>query len=200
MSSVAAFDIGIINFAVCVASQCDDTVDDAKDTGLPLHFKVESLTKFSVGSCTKGKKTTDDMLVVNLFAWLDEHRAMFDNVGTVAIELQKKVTYGKFKPPNISMVLLSHALQCWFISNMPNAKVVFQSPSSNNHVLPKTKKRKRADGNGDGAYAVNKKDAVTMARHILSSDSAFFPLLHEQKSDDFADALLHAIYRLQHVK
>ena len=198
--SVAAFDVGIKNFAVCVAScgSVDDN-DCIKDSPLPSPFKICALEKFCVGSCSKIDKTKDDDLVVNLFSWLDVNRDMFVGVGVVAIELQKKTAYGKFKPPNISMVILSHALQCWFLSNRPDITVVFQSPSSKNHVVPKTKKRKRCDVNGDGAYDTNKRDAVTTARALVSVSSPYRKMFFEDKSDDYADALLHALYRLQRI-
>ena len=180
---VVAFDIGIVNMVFIVLERVNDTVKP-----VVVNYKIHAWESIAIGRPTAPSET----LVGSLLAQLDTFNAtgIFDDLNAVVIERQMVV----------KMCVLAHVVQAYFLlrTQLPARAVYIQ------HATRKNSCGTLLDNAGlavsattQATYAVYKKRSIHDAAQALclQPDSAWHDKFHRMaKQDDFADALMHALW------
>lgn len=172
---VAAFDIGIVNFVYVVI-----------ETAPPPHdYTIRHWKQFSIGSST----SSCDKLIETLSLTMMSNISVFKDVDVVVIERQM----------TLKMCALAHSLQTLFLVYGVK-RVIMQHPTRKNQCGPWLSLHGAPSSSVERAdYRTYKKRAVQdAAQCLLIQVDPYWVNLYAtaKKQDDFADALLHAVWWL----
>ena len=200
--TLASFDMGAANLAVCVL---DIETKQIQHWFLINIFEQESAETKQV---VKSSKRTVDQHIEALIPALNRHTSIFDSVTHVAIEQQPS---GRGAFANNKMHNLQHALKTWFLTRYGICAQIV-SPKHKLKIIRERLKEQDdlCDGdkpstptNPSKRYAYHKKRAIqctTLIGPIHATETQMTLYSASGKKDDYADAFLQGLWRIHQLE
>lgn len=177
--TVLAFDVGIKNMAYCMIREGPDPQNLNTFVYNEKPYEVVQLEKFSIGDWG----TNAQKLVRRLCEELNNRPLDTPDVIVIENQLAQSST----------LRILQFALQSYFMGRWTAMEVRFQDGDCKLKCCDLEKLREEHK-EGKNKYRLNKKYAALKANELLKNTRYGQILSKEEKADDKADAMLHALY------